>query len=153
MPKLMPRLMGGLSRRGQMIEMFRDRGSVALFMALFTVGMLAMAGLVVDGGTALASRGRAHDVAQQAARAGADALSAASLRGLSPAALRIDPGRARSAAQTYLSAAGATGSVSVGLDTVTVTAHIPARATILNAFGVSDLSGDAEATATIVHGV
>jgi Flp pilus assembly protein TadG len=130
-----------------------ERGSVALFMALFTVGMLAMAGLVVDGGTALATRGRAHDIAQQAARAGADALSPASLRGLSPAALRIDPVEAQSAAQRYLSAAGATGSVSVKQDSVTVTAHIRAHATILSAFGVSDLSGHGEATATIVHGV
>ncbi len=130
-----------------------ERGSVALFMALFTVGMLAMAGLVVDGGTALATRGRAHDVAQQAARAGANALSAASLRGANPDALRIDPGEAQNAAQRYLHAAGATGQVSIGPDTVTVTAHIAAHASILSAFGVSDLSGEAKATATIVHGV
>ena len=130
-----------------------DRGSVALFMAVFTVGLLAMAGLVIDGGTALATRGRAHDVAQQAARAGADALSAASLRGADPAGLQIDPIQARSEAQKYLSAGGATGTVSVTQNTVTVTAHIAARSKILSAFGVPDISGDGKATATIVRGV
>jgi Flp pilus assembly protein TadG len=131
----------------------RDRGSVALFMAVFTVGLLAMAGLVVDGGTALAARGRAHDVAQQAARAGADSITQASLRNGSPAALAIDPVQASATAQRYLSTAGATGQVSVTRNTVTVKARVPAKATILNAFGISDLSGEATATATIVYGV
>ena len=62
----------------------RERGSMALVLAILTVGMLAMAGLVIDGGAALAARGRAADVAQQAARAGADALPAACLLYTSP---------------------------------------------------------------------
>lgn len=129
-----------------------DRGSVALFMALIVVGLLVMAGLVIDGGAAIAARARAADLAEQAARAGADALSPASLRGPSPASLAIDPAAARSAAARVLALADATGEVQInGLD-VTVTAHVPRRAMILSAVGLTDLTGTAAATATVLHG-
>jgi Flp pilus assembly protein TadG len=129
-----------------------DRGSVALFMALFTVALIAVAGLVIDGGASLAARGRAHDVAAQAARAGADALSPQSLRASSPEDLLIDPAAAQAAAQQYLRAGHATGTVTVQGQDVTVTARIPRRAVILSAFGIRDISGTSTATATILHG-
>ena len=129
-----------------------ERGSVALFMALFMVAMIALAGLVIDGGGSLAARGRAHDIAAQAARAGADAVSEGSLRGSNPEALVIDPGAAQAAAQTYLRAGQATGTVTVSGQDVTVTARVPRRAVILSAFGIDDVSGTATATATIVYG-
>lgn len=129
-----------------------DRGSVGLFMAILMVGLIPMAGLVVDGGAALAARGRAADLADQAARAAADALEPASLRGASPGDLRISPAAAASAAQAVLSLGGATGTVSIQGQTVTVTAHVPRRAAILSAVGVNDLTGTATATATILHG-
>jgi len=130
----------------------QDRGSVALYMALIMVGLLVMAGLVIDGGAAIAARARAADLAEQASRAGADALSPASLRGPSPDALAVDPAAARAAATRVLVLAGATGEIQVnGLD-VTVTAHVPRRAVILSAVGVSDLTGTAAATATVLHG-
>ena len=129
-----------------------DRGSLSLYMALFMVALLAMAGLVIDGGAAIAARGRAADLAQQAARAGADALSQNTLRGPSPSALSIDPAAAQAAAARVLSLGGATGEISInGLD-VSVTAHVPRRAVILSAVGVTDLTGTATATATVLHG-
>jgi Flp pilus assembly protein TadG len=120
-------------------------------MVLFTVALFAMAGLVIDGGAALAARGRAADLAQQASRAGADALSPASVHGTSPAALRIDPAAARAAADRVLSLAGASGQVQVSGLTVVVTARVPRTSVILSAFGVSDLTGVAAASATILH--
>jgi Flp pilus assembly protein TadG len=129
-----------------------DRGSLSLYLALFTVALLAMAGLVIDGGAAIAARGRAADLAEQAARAGADALSQNTLRGGTPAALSIDPAAARSAAGRVLDLGGATGEVTVtGLE-VSVTAHVPRRAVILSAVGLTDLTGTATATATVLHG-
>ena len=59
-------------------------------LAITTVGMLALAGLVIDGGALLAARGQAADLAEQAARAAASAVTPASLRGPNPADLRID---------------------------------------------------------------
>jgi Flp pilus assembly protein TadG len=121
-------------------------------MSLLMVAMLVFAGLVIDGGAAIAARERASDLAEQAARAGADALVPASLRGSSPTGLRIDPVAASAAADRVLSLGGATGEVTInGLD-VTVTAHVPRRAVILTAVGITDLTGTATATTTVLHG-
>lgn len=129
-----------------------DRGAVALYMSLIMVGLMVMAGLVIDGGAAIAARGRAADLAEQAARAGANALSPPSLRGASPSELSLDPAAAQAAATRVLALAGAGGQVQVnGLD-VSVTAHVPRHAVILSAVGVNDLTGTASATASVLHG-
>lgn len=129
-----------------------ERGAVAVVIPILTVGMLAMAGLVVDGGAALAARGRAADVAQQAARAGADALAPDSLRAGDPAALAVDPAAAVLAADQVLQVGAVGGQVSVSGDTVTVTAQITRRTSILSAVGIDTVSGHASATATVLYG-
>ena len=128
-----------------------ERGSVSLIMVILTVALFAMAGLVIDGGLALDARGRAVDLAQQAARAGAGAISPASLRGSRPD-LRFDATAATQRAQRVLTLAGATGEVTVSADTVTVTAHVRQRTVLLAAFGVTDLTASAAATAVVLHG-
>ena len=127
-------------------------GSVALYMALIAVGLLMMAGLVVDGGAAIAARARAVDVSEQAARAGADALSQSSLRVGGPGGLTADPGVARAAAVRVLAAADATGDVQVSGATVTVTARVFRRAAVLSAVGVGDLSQTQTSTAAALYG-
>lgn len=129
-----------------------DDGSVSVYLAVWAVAMLAMAGLVIDGGAAIAARARAADLAEQAARAGADALSPASLRGSRPADLQVDPAAARTAADRVLTLGGATGEVTIAGHYVSVTAHVPRQATVLTAVGVNDLTGSATATATVLHG-
>lgn len=128
-----------------------EQGSIALYFAIVTVAAFALSGLVVDGGAALATRERAADLATQAARAGADALTAASLRG-APADLQIDPIAAKRAADAVLEAANATGRVSITGDSVTVVARVPRRTVILSAFGLNDISQTASATATAIIG-
>lgn len=128
-----------------------DRGSISLYFAIVTLAALVLAGLVLDGGAALATRERAADLATQAARAGATALTPGSLRGL-PAGLRADPAAATQAADAVLSDGGATGAVTVAGATVTVTAHVPRRTVILSAVGLGDISQSASATATAVVG-
>jgi Flp pilus assembly protein TadG len=139
------------ARRSQ-IAAAHDRGSVALIMVILSVALFAMAGLVIDGGAALAARGRASDLADQASRAGVSALVPASLRGTSPAEITVDPTAAQRAARDVLEAGGAGGEISVGADTVSVTAHITRRSVVLSAFGVTTLDGSATATATLVYG-
>jgi Flp pilus assembly protein TadG len=130
-----------------------ERGAIAVAMSLFMIALIAFAGLVIDGGAALAARGRAHDLAAQAARSGADALAPTSLRnGTSPADLRIDPRAAEAAAQAYLRAGQATGTVTVTGQDVSVTAHVPRRTVLLAVFGLHDITGTATATATILPG-
>jgi Flp pilus assembly protein TadG len=117
------------------------------------IGLIAMAGLIVDGGNAIAARERAEDVAQQAARAGADALSPTSLHNGTPAELTADPGAARTAAQRVLDAAGISHpTVSVSGDSVTVSVTVHEHARILSAVGIDDIPGSATATATALHG-
>lgn len=147
------RVAGGLAGRCRAVRAAGDRGSVGLFMAVLATAMLMMAGLVIDGGTALAARQRAADVAQQAARAGADALDYSSLRQGAPAGLRADPAAAVDAAQRMLQAAAATGEVSVAGSTVTVTAHVAAATQILSAVGLTDISQSATWSAEALEGV
>jgi Flp pilus assembly protein TadG len=129
----------------------RESGSISLYFAIITIAALAMAGLVIDGGAALATRERAADLATQAARAGASALTPTSLRGL-PTALQVNPGAARRAADQVLTDGGATGAVTVSGATVTVTAHLARHTVILSAVGLNDISQSATASATPIVG-
>jgi Flp pilus assembly protein TadG len=128
-----------------------DRGSIALYFAIAALAALVMAGLVIDGGAALATRERAADLATQAARDGATALTPTSLRS-APAQLQADPTAATQAADAILTDGGATGQVTVAGDTVTVTAHLPRHTVILSAVGLTNISQTATASATAVVG-
>lgn len=125
---------------------------MAVLMPILAVGMLSMAGLVVDGGAALSARGRAADVAQQAARAGADALAPNSLRSRSPSGLMINPAAATAAANQVLAAGSVQGSVTVSGDTVTVTTTVTRQTSMMSAVGINTVSGRASATATVLYG-
>jgi Flp pilus assembly protein TadG len=57
-----------------------DRGSVSLWLVIFTFVTLALLILVVDGGQVIIAKSRAADIAEQAARAAADDISTAALR-------------------------------------------------------------------------
>ena len=129
-----------------------DRGSVGVYVVVVALGLLIAAGLVLDGGAAFAARGAAATAAQQAARAGADALDPASLRSTTPTGLRVDPTAARNAANRVLSAAGATGTVTVTGAAVTVTARIERPSYLLSAVGVDRLTGTGTFTAQPLHG-
>ena len=129
-----------------------ERGIVTFYLVAITVGLLALAGLVVDGGTAIDAREHAADLAQQAARSGADALSPASLHTGNPTGLAADPAAARSAADTVLAGTGATATVTVTGGSVTVTVTVHQTTQILSAFGLTQISGTAAATATELHG-
>lgn len=58
-----------------------DRGSVAVFTVVFAVAVIFLTALIVDGGNAMNARERAADIAGQAARAAAQAINTAALRG------------------------------------------------------------------------
>ncbi len=131
----------------------RDAGSAALWLAVVMVALLAFAGLVLDGGTALAARGQAADVAQQAARAGADALSPNAVFGGGGApSLGAQEAAANTAARNVLAAAGVTGTVQVSAASVTVTATATKQTAILSAVGINQVSGTASATAVPLLG-
>jgi len=76
-----------------------DRGSAALFVAVFAPAMIFMAGLVIDGGGALEANQRAADIAEQAARAAAGQCNVALLR--SVGTCYVDPGLVEPAVAPY----------------------------------------------------
>lgn len=125
-------------------------GSVSVFVAIAAVALLALAGLVVDGGRALAARAAADAVAEQAARAGAGALDVGALhRG----GVLLDPSAAVAAADGSLAAAGWTGTASATSTTVDVTVWTTVPTDLLGIVGIHALSVRVTATATVVHGV
>lgn len=125
-----------------------DEGSAAMWLIVVMSALLVMCGLVFDGGAALAAKGRAADVAQQAARAGADALNADTLySGGGAGTLRAQRAAAVTEARAVLTAAGVTGDVQVTADGVSVTATSTRRTAILTIIGVDEVTGTATAEA------
>lgn len=78
-----------------------DRGSAALFVAIFAPAMIFMAGLVIDGGAALEARQRAADTAEQAARAAGNECDEGLLRSVSECRI-VSRARAEAAASRYI---------------------------------------------------
>lgn len=128
-----------------------DEGSITPFVVVITVALLAMAGLVVDGGFALAARQEATAVAEQAARAGADVLDRDDAQRGGP--LRLNPTGARAAAERYLATTGHTGHATVAGDTVTVSVSVTRRTAILSAFGIDTLTATSTASARGLTGI
>src|SRR4051812_35349771 len=58
----------------------RERGSMSVFVVIFSVAVFLLAGLLVDGGAAINARLRAADIAEQGARAAADQIDVETLR-------------------------------------------------------------------------
>ena len=131
----------------------RDRGAAALWLAVVMSVLLVLCGVVFDGGAVFAARGRAADVAQQAARAGADALTADTVfGGGGVAGLRAHRAAAATAARAVLTAAGVTGTVEVAPGSVTVTARTTRRTAILTILGIDEVTGTGSATAVPLLG-
>lgn len=127
-----------------------EDGSITAFVALLLVALMAMLGLVVDGGSALSAHQAAADEAEQAARAGAGALSVDALR---TGSLRLDPVNAVSAAEVFTRAAGHPGTASVQGGVVTVQIHYRVPTAVLGIVGITSLPVSAQASAVDVQGV
>ena len=111
----------------------RDRGTVAMFTAIFALFVIMLAGLLVDGGLAIHARERAADIAEQAARAGADDIDIAELRRTGEPTVNTETACAKAArlAETYAdSLAG--WNCSAGTDEVSVTVTIPVELQLLS---------------------
>lgn len=130
----------------------RDEGGmVTATVVIFTVTLLAVVGLVFDGGTLLTANRRAINEADAAARAGAQAVDLSSLRG--GGAVLVDPVLAEDRAREYLALVGHDGSVSVDGATVTVEVSFVERLSILGAFGVGPRTIKGVGVARAVRGI
>jgi hypothetical protein len=68
----------------------RERGSMSVFVVLFSVAVFLLAGLLVDGGAAINSRLKAADIAEQGARGAADQIDIENLRATGQVRLLAD---------------------------------------------------------------
>lgn len=127
-----------------------DTGSASIMMATLIVALLAMVGLVVDGGGKARALVRADDIAAGAARAGGQAVKLTDY--YTTGTLKVDPYKARAKAQAYLAAAGVPGSVTFSNagTSMTVTTHTSYEPVFLSIIGVRSMSVTGTATVDLV---
>jgi hypothetical protein len=127
-----------------------DDGRVALLVLIMALGVLLMIGLSVDGGGKMRALKRADRIAAEAARTAGQAIS---FDTAVPGGEKVvDPGRAVTAAQSYLAAAGVTGTVVLSADRrqVLVTVTIVYDTKMLGLIGIGSMSVTGQASAQLL---
>jgi uncharacterized membrane protein len=115
--------MTGLVRRlrAALRHQRREDGQILVLTLVMMLGLLAVLGLVADGGLLFARHRELQAVADAAARAGAAQLDEATYRASNGKIAQLDPTGARQAARAYLQATGFNGHTEISADTGSVT--------------------------------
>lgn len=130
-------------------DLTTESGTATAFVVGFAVVLLACAGLVIDGGTALNARMTLADDVEQAARAGAQEIDIVALR--SNDVVQLDARAAEGRARAYLGSLGYSVSAANALgDTITVGAQDQVVPKLLSLVGVPPFDISASATAQAV---
>jgi Flp pilus assembly protein TadG len=139
-------------RRRSRIHSDPDRGSLTLLLAVLMVSLLALSGLVIDGGRKLNESATAYAIAQEAARAGAGMVDRSAA--YSTGTIQVDPAQAIAAARSYLASAGYRGSVSLGgRERIRVSVTVSERTLVLSLIGIDTMTTRRTAVASLVSGV
>ncbi len=120
-----------------------DEGSITALVVVLAMTFVACAGLAVDGGRLVAAKIELGDHAENAARTGAQEVTA-----LRSGFLEIDEPQAVDAAEEYLAAHGVDGDVQIQNNIVTVNVSQNIRMTLLSLFGVTSKTLSAQRSAT-----
>lgn len=130
-----------------------DRGAISVIVVLLAGAMFGLAGLVWDGGRAITARQHAADLAEQAARAGANDIDITARR--DDGRDVIDVTHAITDACHYVQVTapgtGCTATATASAVTVHVTTHTPTA--LLGLIGVNTLTTHGYAIAGAVRGV
>lgn len=137
-PDTTPRRLGG------------DAGSATLWMVFCVIMVLAVTGLVYDGNSLVSGREDAANRAEEAARAGTQAVNGNGRYGIDQAT--VNPALAQAAAEQFMARNGWTGTVTADEETVTVTIIETAHMVILNRFGVADRTVAGTSTSRVQRG-
>ncbi|MGW8375400.1 TadG family pilus assembly protein [Streptomyces sp. ODS28] len=122
-----------------------EEGQVTAFVVVLAAAVLLFAGLVLDGGLALAAKVRAIGEAQEAARNGAQALDLAAYR--RDGTLQLLPAEARQRAHAYLTATPDTGRIRASTNSITVTVTARQPTQLLGLLGLETLTVSATGSA------
>jgi hypothetical protein len=129
-----------------------QRGSLTLMLAVLFISLLAMAGIVIDGGAKLDAAENATAAAQEAARAGAGMVDQA--KAYSSGSFSVALGQALDAARQYLASNGYQGTVGpANADSIHVTVTVTEPTKILSIIGIDSMTSTGSATASLVTGV
>jgi hypothetical protein len=147
----------GLTGRGgaaesQPVRDDGERGGITLMLVVLFVGLLALAGIVIDGGAKLTELENAAAAAQEAARAGAGIVDPATA--YQSGSFSVERQRAIAAARRYIAAAGYQGSATpLGANSIRVTVTITRPTRALSFLGIDSITSRGTATADLVTGV
>ncbi|MFE5310284.1 TadE/TadG family type IV pilus assembly protein [Isoptericola sp. NPDC056573] len=127
-----------------------ERGSVSIWLALGAFVMIVVVGMAVDLSGQVLAQQHARDVAQQAARAGGQAVVASdALRGTG---VSIDPAAAGAAARSYASTTGVVvTNVAVAGDLVVVNTTDSYQPKFLGIIGIRAMPVSGEGEARVVR--
>jgi Flp pilus assembly protein TadG len=118
-----------------------EDGQILVLTVVVALALLAILGLVADGGLLFARHREVQGVADAAARAGAAQLDEATYRATNGRTAQLNPAQAEAAARQYLRAAGFTGqaSVSANASQVMIGLSEMIRPTIFNSIGLGPI--------------
>ena len=122
-----------------------EDGIASITMLIIGAITILFAAALLGGGAIFAARAHGFDLAQSAARAGAQAIDTTTYR--ADGLLLLDPAAATQAARAVLAAADATGQIQVAGARITVTATSRQATPMLAGFGIRDIEVTATATA------
>ena len=118
--------------------------SLSAFVAVVTLALLLMAGVVIDGGSQSAATRRCAQLAAQAARAASDAGALARAAGTD-----LDTGAMLVAGNAVIASSGLEGSVTISGDRVTARTSTSAPTIFLSLIGIAALPASGEATVVL----
>lgn len=130
-----------------------DAGAISVIVLLLTGAMFALAGLVWDGGRAITARQHAADLAEQAARAGANDLDLTALRATGADSVDVPHAIADACHYVQVAAPGSGCAATASGDAVTVRVTTRTPTALLGIVGLSSLTTHGYATASAVRGV
>ncbi|NDL60199.1 hypothetical protein F7O44_24300 [Phytoactinopolyspora sp. XMNu-373] len=115
--------------------------------SILAVALIAIIGLVFDGGVKVRNMQRADNAAAEAARAAGQHIDGTDLGG----GFGLDAGAAIAAARSYLAEAGVQGDVSISGDLITVTTITTEKTVFLSIIGITTITSHGEATVRIAE--
>jgi Flp pilus assembly protein TadG len=131
-----------------------DDGQVMILVAILMVGMVAVVGLVTDGGMVFAQRRDLQNVADAAVLAGASQIDEDAYRASAGVTIVLDEAAAYDAAVRYLDDEGDLDySVTVEANSVDVSVSRQAATGFLRVLGIDGVGIGASATAEPRHGI
>jgi hypothetical protein len=130
-----------------------ERGGLSLMIVVLFVALVALAGIVVDGGAKLAGDENATAAAQEAARAGATTVDLS--QAYATGSFVVDQQQALAAARSYLADAGYSqyAVVALGSDMIEVSVRVTQPTRFLSLIGIDSFTCTGTATASLVTGV